>query len=85
MQNQLLDWVEENRRRTARKLKSMVQETFGVEVHERTMKIFLQNKGFFSGVCARKLLSREMNKVHVKRIAFTREHENKSNELWQSV
>ena len=40
MQNKLLTWVEKNRRRTTLKLKSIMQETFGVEVHKRAIKSF---------------------------------------------
>jgi hypothetical protein len=81
--DQRLAWVEEDRRSTAPKLKSMVQEKFGVDVHERTIRRFLQQKGFFGGVCARKPLLREVNTQ--KRLAFAIEHVDKPLDFWKSV
>jgi transposase len=81
--DQIVLWIEQDRRNTAPKLKTMVQETFGVEVHERSIRRMLQKKGFFGGVCARKPLLREINKE--KRLNFALEHVNKPMEFWQSI
>jgi transposase len=81
--NQILSWIEEDRRNTSSKLSSLVKEKFSVDVGERAIRIFLTNKGYFGGVCARKPLLRDQNKAN--RLAFALKHVDKSPEFWKSV
>jgi transposase len=81
--NQIVAWVEEDRRRSSPNIRTMVLEKFEVDVSERTIRDLLELKGFFGGVCARKPLRREMNKA--KRLAFTLEHVDKLMEFWKSI
>jgi transposase len=46
MENQLIAWVEEDRRTSSPKLKTLLLEQFGVDVNERTIRVVLKKKGF---------------------------------------
>jgi transposase len=83
IKNQIVSWIEEDRRTTSAKLTSLIREQFGVDVNERTIRTFLTGKGYFGGVCARKPLLREQNKA--KRLAFALEHVDKPPEFWKSI
>jgi transposase len=83
IKNQIVSWVEEDRRSTSTKLSSMIKEKFGVDINDRTIRNFLTGKGYFGGVCARKPLLREQNKA--KRLAFALEHVDKPLEFWNSI
>ena len=83
IKNQIISWVEEDRRSTSTKLSSSIKEKIDVEINERTIRTFLKGKGYFGGACARKPLLREQNKE--KRLAFALEHVDKPLEWWRSI
>jgi transposase len=83
IEQQVVAWIEEDRRNTTAKLRKLVQEHFGVIICESSIRNVLKKKGYFGGVCARKPLLREQNKA--KRLAFAMEHVNKPIEFWKSI
>jgi transposase len=83
IEEQIVAWIEEDRRNSAPKLKALVLDKFNVDVNERSIGLLLKKLGYFGGVCARKPLFREINKA--KRLAFALEHVDKPLEFWKSV
>lgn len=79
----LVSLVESNRKLTSALLSKTIQEEFDLSVSDQQIRKVLNKHGYVGGVCSRKPLLREANKV--KRLAFARKHVNKPLTFWYKV